>query len=210
MLTAKVQKTKVGSPSAKALLLALANFADDEGASCFPGQHALQEITELSLDTIQRQLKFLIEGGFVTAEKSRRKGHWASWDYRINLEKLVHQAALCGTADQAAPSGTVGDDQAAPCGTAKPQDAARPSRTMRPYPSNKPFKEPSRAREPSRPDGLGSGVSDIKQDTPYGDECLRYWREKGHRIPPCTGAGFYFGQLPPVPPRSTESARNAA
>jgi hypothetical protein len=46
----------VGSPSAKALLLALANFADEHGRNCFPGQEALSDLTEFSLDTIQRQL----------------------------------------------------------------------------------------------------------------------------------------------------------
>jgi hypothetical protein len=54
LVTARVQRTRVGSPSAKALLLALANFSDDNGQNCFPGQEALADITELSLDTIQR------------------------------------------------------------------------------------------------------------------------------------------------------------
>lgn len=134
-LHAEVQKTKVGNPSAKALLLALASFADDNGANCFPGQDALSSVTELSLDTIQRQLKFLVDRGFITAQKSRRKGHWASWNYTIVLASQAapcgsDQTAPCGT-DQAAPCGSVAADQAAPCGPTMPHGAALPSRTMR-------------------------------------------------------------------------------
>jgi hypothetical protein len=132
----------VGSPSAKALLLALANFSDDNGEHCFPGQETLAEITELSLDTIQRQIRFLIEQDFVQARKERRKGRWQSWSYKINLVALADQASPCGTVNQAAECGTVKKDKTAPRGVAKPQDAARPSRTTRPYPSNYPFNEP--------------------------------------------------------------------
>jgi hypothetical protein len=138
----RVQKTRVGSPSAKAVLLALANFSDDNGESCFPSQEVIADITELSLDTIQRQIRFLIEKDFVQARKERRKGHWQSWSYRINLAALVDQTAPCGTVSQAAECGTVKEDQTAPCGVAQPQDAARPSRTTRPYPSNYPVNEP--------------------------------------------------------------------
>jgi pyocin large subunit-like protein len=105
-LISKVQKTKVGSPSAKSLLLALANYADAGGEHCFPGQVVLQEITELSLDTIQRQLRYLIERGFVSAQKRRRKGQWASWDYKINVSALTDQVTPDGSNDQTASSGS--------------------------------------------------------------------------------------------------------
>jgi hypothetical protein len=140
-VTRRVQKTRVGSPSAKAVLLALANFSNDRGESCFPSQRLIADITELSLDTIQRQIRFLIEKGFLRAQKERRKGHWESWSYTINLAALADQTAPCGTVNQAANCGTVKEDQAAPRGVAKPQSAARPSRTLRPYPSNHPFNQ---------------------------------------------------------------------
>jgi hypothetical protein len=145
----RVQKTKIGSPSGKAVLLALANYCNENGKSCFPGQETIQQITELSVDTIQRQIKALIEGKFISGTKVRKKGHWASWDYQLNLEMLWE--------DQAAPCGMVAaEHQAALRGTAKPQGAVRPSRTMRLKPTTKPFNEPTRAKAPSSPDGLGA------------------------------------------------------
>jgi hypothetical protein len=156
------QKQKVGSPSGKALLMALANFADEDGGKCFPGQEAIREITELSLDTIQRQLKYLVDRGFVIAEKRRRKGHWASWTYKINVS---NQAAPCGMVDK--------NHQAASCGPAKPHYAAQPDRTMRPYPLNKPIKEPSRMRGPSRPDGLGPAGAILRRK--LGDNVFDAW-----------------------------------
>ena len=113
----RVQKTKVGSPSGKAVLLALANYCNENGKSCFPGQEIIQQITELSVDTIQRQIKALIKGKFISGTKVRKKGHWASWDYQLNLEMLWE--------DQTAPCGLVAaEHQAAPRGTAKPHHAA--------------------------------------------------------------------------------------
>jgi hypothetical protein len=141
-LIGKVQKTRVGSPSAKALLLALANFADEDGHNCFPGQEALSNITELSLDTIQRQLQFLIDRGFVRAGKERRNGRWASWVYTINVAALVDQTASSGIANHAAKCGSAAQDQAAPSGSAEPHHAAGPRRIMRPNPSSHSFKEP--------------------------------------------------------------------
>lgn len=142
LVIARVQKTTVGSSSAKSLLLALASYADNDGQRCFPGQVVLSQTTELSLDTIQRQLKYLIERGFVSAQKRRRKGRWASWDYKINLSALADlstrgsrdQAASCGSGDdgQAALHGV---DQAVNCGSAGPHRAASSSRTVRLYPS---------------------------------------------------------------------------
>jgi Helix-turn-helix domain len=147
-IVARVLKTKVGSPSGKAVLIALANHCDENGKSCFPGQELIQEITELSADTIQRQIKTLIDGRFISGIKQRKKGHWESWDYQINLSMLWEdQAAPCGTAARA-PGRTMRHGQAAPCGT----DRAAPCGINL---SLKPFNKPSRARGPSCPDGLG-------------------------------------------------------
>jgi Helix-turn-helix domain len=148
-IVARVLKTKVGSPSGKAVLLALANHCDVNGKSCYPGQETIQQITELSVDTIQRQIKALIEGKFISGTKVRKKGHWASWDYQINLSMLWEdQTATCGM--------VAAEHQAAPHGMAKPHGAVRPSRTMRLKPSIKPFNDPSRAKAPSSLDGLGA------------------------------------------------------
>jgi hypothetical protein len=153
-IVARVLKTKVGSSSGKAVLIALANHCDGNGKSCFPGQETIQEITELSADTIQRQIKALIDGRFISGIKERKKGHWASWNYQINLSMLWE--------DQAAPCGTVAEDQAASSGAAMPQGAVRPCRKVRPKPFTKPFNERSRANAPSSPDGLGALAATLR------------------------------------------------
>jgi hypothetical protein len=141
----RVFRTKFGCASAKAVMVA-ANHCDEIGGNCYPGQEIIHAETELSLDTIQRQLEALTSGEFISRKKRPGvRGRWASWSYQINLSKLVDPAAPCGS-----------DDQAAPCGVTRPHHAVSPSRTMRLKPTLKPFNEPSRAKAPSSPDGLGA------------------------------------------------------
>jgi hypothetical protein len=152
----RVFRTKFGSASSKAVMVALANHCDETGGSCYPSQEVIQSLTELSMDTIQRQLEVLTSGDFISRKKRPAvRGRWASWSYQINLSKLVDHAAPCGPDYQAAPCGMDNSDQAAPCGITRPHHAASPGRTMRLKPVLKPFNKPSRTREPSSPDGLG-------------------------------------------------------
>src|SRR4051794_6823231 len=103
-IVARVLKTKVGSSSGKAVLLALANHCDEAGGNCYPGQDAIRAIPELSLDTIQRQLDSLVSAGIVTRKKRPAvRGRWAAWSYQIDLSKIwANQAASCGSVDHAA------------------------------------------------------------------------------------------------------------
>lgn len=55
---------KTGSPSAKAVLLALANYAGAAGES-FPRQERLADETEQSVDSVQRRLKELVALGLI-------------------------------------------------------------------------------------------------------------------------------------------------
>jgi hypothetical protein len=124
-IVARVLKTKVGSPSGKAVLLALANHCDEHGGNCYPSQEVIETLTELSVDTIQRQLVALESAGLIARKKRPAvRGRWASWAYQINLDKLADQAAPCGTVDHAAPCGPEVADQAAPCGFTGPHHAA--------------------------------------------------------------------------------------
>ena len=52
-IVARVLKTKVGSPSGKAVLLALANHCDEHGGNCYPSQEVIETLTELSVVTWQ-------------------------------------------------------------------------------------------------------------------------------------------------------------
>jgi hypothetical protein len=153
----RVFRTRVGKGgAAKAVLLSLANHCDASGGECYPGQEVIQAETQLSLDTIQRQLDYLASAGFIDRKKRPSlRGRWASWCYQINLTKLIDQTAPCGPDDRAAPCGPESSNQTAPCGVTEPHHAVSPSRTMRLKPILKPINKPSRAREPSSPDGLG-------------------------------------------------------
>jgi hypothetical protein len=152
----RVFRTKFGSASAKAVMVALANHSDEAGGNCYPSQEVIHSLTELSMDTIQRQLEALASGEFISRKKRPVvRGRWASWSYQINLSKLVDPAAPCGPDDQAASCGRDNSDLAAPCGVTEPHHAASPGRTMRLKPVLKPFNKPSRARGPSALDGLG-------------------------------------------------------
>jgi helix-turn-helix protein/DnaA-like protein len=152
----RVFRTKVGSGvAAKAVLLSLANHCNANGGDCYPSQEVIQAETELSLDTIQRQLRSLVADGLIARKKRPVvRGRWASWSYQINLEKLADQAAPFGQANQAARCGQEKSDQAAPRGFTRPRHAASPSRTTRLKPVLEPISEPSRA--PSTLDGLGA------------------------------------------------------
>lgn len=146
VLKTKVGSSKIGDASMKAVLIALADNCNDDGKSCFPSQGTIAAKMEMSDDTVQRAMKRLIADDFVRGEKKRKRGHWQSWNYEINLDKLW--------SDQAAESGTVEDNQAAESGMAEPQKAARPGRKVRHKPINKPINQPSPKR-PSSADALG-------------------------------------------------------
>jgi hypothetical protein len=152
----RVFRTKFGSASAKAVMVAPANHSDEAGGNCYPSQEVIQALTELSMDTIQRQLEALVVREFISRKKRPAvRGRWASWSYQIDLTKLADRAAPCGMDDRAAPSGPVSSDRAAPCGVTRPHHAVSPGRTMRLKPVLKPINKPSRARDPSALDGLG-------------------------------------------------------
>src|SRR5262245_26467190 len=83
--TAWAEKQKTGSPGCKLLLLVLANYADERGLA-WPSQRTLSEGTEQSVDTVQRNTKRLVNGGFITAVKiPRAGGQWPSLGYQLNM-----------------------------------------------------------------------------------------------------------------------------
>jgi pyocin large subunit-like protein len=83
--TAWAVRQKTGAASRKALLLVLANYADEHGV-CWPSQETLKAETELSEDTIQRQSKILKNLGLVKIIRRPRKGGtWPGLLYQLNL-----------------------------------------------------------------------------------------------------------------------------
>ncbi|WP_210482720.1 helix-turn-helix domain-containing protein [Microvirga antarctica] len=71
MAWAAAQKT--GSPARKALLLAIANYADEDGV-CWPSRETLADDSEQSVDSVDRHLRELEASGFIrrTSRGGRR------------------------------------------------------------------------------------------------------------------------------------------
>jgi hypothetical protein len=83
--TAWAERQVTGHPSRKALLLVLANYADDRGIS-WPSQETIARGAELSVDTVQRQSKKLAELGLLAIKRlPKRRGQWQGFCYRLNL-----------------------------------------------------------------------------------------------------------------------------
>lgn len=65
-------EVRVGDPTLKSLLVAIAHRADRQTWACWPSLDALAFDTEVSKRTIQRRLDDLVERGFIRIEKRRR------------------------------------------------------------------------------------------------------------------------------------------
>lgn len=65
-------KQKVGSSSAKALLIVMANMANEHGL-CYPSQKYLSESVEQDIKTIQKNINYLRDAGFIV-DTGEREG----------------------------------------------------------------------------------------------------------------------------------------
>jgi hypothetical protein len=141
--TAWAERRKTGSPSAKVLLLVLANYADDSGR-CWPSQTTLASGAELSMDTVQRQLRRLEANGHIRrTTRVRKAGRWPQYEYQLcmaeeaSTEPQNAARSACGHVDKSgSPGRTVRHHRAAPCGITGPQ-------ALRHEPSIEPSIEPS-------------------------------------------------------------------
>ena len=87
------RRQATGSKSRKVLLLAIATYADENGF-CWPAQETLAKDTEMSVDTVQRQLKILETQKTLTREHMpKRRGQWRGYCYRLNMGSNVMVAA---------------------------------------------------------------------------------------------------------------------
>lgn len=77
------------APIQKLVFLALADVANNNGESCFPGQKSLAEKSSCSLRTVQRSLDWLEENGYIVRQQRRRQdGYRTSDDYTIIVSRL--------------------------------------------------------------------------------------------------------------------------
>lgn len=115
------ERQRVGSPSAKALLLVLAKYADATG-KCWPSQATLAAATELSLDTVQRQSASLEKDGFLNRERRNIRDRFSSLVYQLPIQQP----------DRAVSRGSRVEERTALASNAVPQQQLASSRTPRP------------------------------------------------------------------------------
>jgi hypothetical protein len=89
-----------GSTRRKAVLMALAHYADANG-DCWPSQERLARDTEQSVDSVQRHCKALEKDGRLRRElMPKRRGHYPSYRYRLLLTPIGSpDAVLVGHSD---------------------------------------------------------------------------------------------------------------
>jgi DNA-binding transcriptional regulator YhcF (GntR family) len=88
-------RQKVGNATGKAVLLMLANYADEAG-ECFPSQERLATECECSVATVQRWLRAFEECGAVEKTKQYGEGGYRRAD-RIRLRTDLHITKLPST-----------------------------------------------------------------------------------------------------------------
>ena len=125
------RKQRVGSQTAKAVLICLAHHADDNGL-CWPSQETIAAEIETSVDSVQRALKKVLIPTFVHRIKRKSSdGRRTSDAYRLRFDRAPDEAQpdSCGPA----PCGpTDGGAQAAKAPIAEPQTSSSPDGTVRP------------------------------------------------------------------------------
>ncbi|KRP85218.1 hypothetical protein AOQ73_39105 [Bradyrhizobium pachyrhizi] len=114
--TAWAIKQKTGSARRKAVLLALANYADANGV-CWPSQERLARDTEQSVDSVQRHSNALEELKLIKREAMpKRRGHYAGYRYSLAIHPDQRERAEMGSQALGLRS-----DQAAKCREPTPQ-----------------------------------------------------------------------------------------
>lgn len=88
--SAWAKKQRLGSPSAKSIIMCLADYADPEEAACWPSQPVLAADAEVSERTVREWLQRLEEWGLIARERrSRRNGARASDRIVLKLDVTV-------------------------------------------------------------------------------------------------------------------------
>lgn len=81
-----VWRSDIGDATQVAVMICLANFADDEGANCFPGIPRIARMTRYSERTVIRVIAQLEKDGWIAVEHGRGRG--VRSQYQVNVTKL--------------------------------------------------------------------------------------------------------------------------
>lgn len=118
-------KLEVGSPTLKFVLIAVANYADDNGR-CWPSQERLARDTELTDRCIRESLKKLEEKGFLTRDHRQVHGSKRQSD----VIQLVYQRKQVPVGpEERGSGGGGGEERGSGCttGTSRPKPEERGS-----------------------------------------------------------------------------------
>ena len=143
-----------GSPSAKVILLCLADFADENGVS-YPRQATIAARTEQSVDTIQRRLKDLEARGLVEREQQINADRWRVADrYYLMMPGSRRRSKIAGSADAADCGSRYRNDAVADAAHVRPQEEPSIEPSTKPFPptphSGGPPAEPEASPKASR------------------------------------------------------------
>jgi hypothetical protein len=134
---------RTGKPGAKAVLVALANFANEDG-ECWPAQKTLAEMTDLDEKSVRRHLAFLERKGFLARRERRdKKGRRASDFYQLQTP---------ATATRIQP------DKTPARASLQPDNLSLPNRTICPCPTGQ--------FVPAQPDNLSLSPTPPIKDEP--------------------------------------------
>ncbi len=127
---------KVESSNAKFILVALSNYADEDGY-CYPSQARLARDTGQSERSVRRHLAQLEADEWITRSERRRKNGSRTSD-AFNLNWVEHKRPICPVVTE--PTGQSGRDN-------RPICPDQPANLAGPEPSVKPPEEPPGARD---------------------------------------------------------------
>lgn len=149
--TAWVSEIRVGDPTLKSLLYAIAHRADRETWACWPSLAALAYDTEVSKRTIQRRLDELEVLGFIRIEQRRRPD--GTQDNSLITITGGQTVTLCPPVDKNGLTG--GQKQGVPVDTAV---------------------HLNKQEEQEEQESVVAKPSRSKKDAPYSDEFERIWQ----------------------------------
>lgn len=165
-------------PTLNAVLLCLANSADDSGGNCFPGTELIAQRTRYAERTVIRAIAALEEQGWVTViqrgrgrpKKTARKHELAQWrtQYEINVSRLkgCQSVTLSGVAPETG-KGDSGDRERVTLCPKKGDFDANPPHPLFGVSIPDPSLEPS---TPIVPQGGTGGAQDVGEDCEYTEE----------------------------------------
>jgi DNA-binding transcriptional ArsR family regulator len=165
----------VGQPGAKAVLVALAEFANEAGF-CFSSQKTLSAMTELSERSVRQHLAFLEDKGFLRRDERRGEGgKWTSDGHTLlapveSLRPPHSQRRNLPTEESADGRKRHGQRQNSPAA----KSAAKPLEDL-----DEPLIEPSNiyVESASPPSTEGNGTGKSKSRTAIANDVFTYWQE---------------------------------